>query len=196
MAALAKCNGLMARPDPARCTVMADTRMTPPPSSHLHVEGFEIYVGLYLQRETLWFLPPLDCSLLKPDQVGLPQHFTLASDQTVFRPWRPGRGAGVFETGPDIPAVVVPRPHILLEAYMRLFGRDQGKRVGSFAISMIAYMGLYVDEDGLLDVSQVPEPLRTFYEEFRGGKKKMRPWMLELKEALGVDQDTENDDGY
>lgn len=81
---------------------------------------------------------------------------------------------------------MAPKAHVLLEAYMRIFARDQGKRVGSFGIAMIAYMHLYVDEDGFLDASLLPEPLRTSYRELNEGKKPVRQWMEELKEALGV----------
>ena len=75
---------------------------------------------------------------------------------------------------------------MLLEAYLRLYARDAGKRVGSFGMAMIAYMEEYVDDDGLLDASQLPEPLGTFYAELREGKKPVRQWMGELQDALGV----------
>ena len=79
---------------------------------------------------------------------------------------------------------------------MRLYARDQGKRVGSFGIAMIAYMQLYVDADGLLDANLLPEPLRTFYGELQEGKKPIRQWMLELKAALGLAvEDSDGDDG-
>jgi hypothetical protein len=69
---------------------------------------------------------------------------------------------------------------------MRLYARDQGKRIGSFGIAMIAYMQLYVDADGYLDADLLPEPLRTSYRELQEGTKPIRQWMLELKGALGV----------
>lgn len=72
---------------------------------------------------------------------------------------------------------------------MRIFARDQGKRVGSFGIAMIAYMQLYVDEDGFLDASLLPEPLRTSYRELNEGRKPVRQWRMELKGALGVGED-------
>lgn len=72
---------------------------------------------------------------------------------------------------------------------MRIFARDQGKRVGSFGIAMVAYMQLYVDEDGFLDASLLPEPLRTSYRELNEGRKPVRQWMMELKGALGVGED-------
>ena len=82
--------------------------------------------------------------------------------------------------------VILPKSHILLEAFLRLYARDSHKRVGAFAIPMICYMWEYVDDDGLLDVDQLPEPLRTSYRDLREGKKQVHQWSKELKEALGV----------
>lgn len=80
---------------------------------------------------------------------------------------------------------------------MRLYARDCGKRVGSFAMAMIAYMELYVEADGLLDADRLPEPLRKFYRELNSGDKPVRRWTRELKEALGVStegfEDSEDD---
>lgn len=144
----------------------------------------EFIVGLYLQSETLWFLPTLDDSLLSPRQINTSSPFVLASDQTVLPPWRSGRGSGVFQSGQH--PVVVPKAHILLEAFMRLYARDVGKRIGSFGMAMIAYMEEYVDDDGLLDANQLPEPLKTSYGVLRKGEMPVRRWTLELKEALGL----------
>ena len=77
---------------------------------------------------------------------------------------------------------------------MRLYARDQGKRIGSFGIAMICYMRLYVDEDGFLNADLLPEPLRTSYRELLEGKKPIRQWMLELKGALGVDHESDDED--
>ena len=51
----------------------------------------------------------------------------------------------------------------------------------------------YVDDDGLLDAKLLPEPLKTSYEELRQGIKPVLQWTLELKEALGVLEDSEDD---
>jgi hypothetical protein len=62
---------------------------------------------------------------------------------------------------------------------------------------MIAYMQLYVDEDGFLDADLLPEPLRTFYGELKQWKKPLRQWTLEFRAALGVpEEESESDDGY
>ena len=177
-------SGLEPCSQPHLCPSTSLERHTPPPAFHVHIEGTDVKLGLYVQSETLWFLPPLDQRLLTCDEGDIPSHFALASDQTVFRPWRPGRGYGAFDAGQD--PVIVPRPHVLLEAYLRLYARDAGNRIGAFGMAMIAYMEEYVDDDGLLDASRLPEPLRTFYAELREGKKPVRQWKRELQEALGV----------
>lgn len=176
-------------PSPHSCPATSPERHSQPPAFHAHLDSdHEVTAGLYPQSETLWFLPPLDRSLLSPGNAqDLGPYFALASDRAVFPPWRPGRGSGVFKSAVD--PVVAPKSHVLLEAYMRIFVRDQGKRAGSFGIAMIAYMQLYVDEDGFLDASLLPEPLRTSYRELNEGRKPVRQWMEELKEALGVGGD-------
>lgn len=169
-------------------------RNTPPPAFHQHVDGSEVTVGLYLQSETLWFLPPLDSSFLSPTTATLAPPFALASDQGILPPWRPGRGQGVFQPGLD--PVVVIKSHVLLEAFLRLYARDAAKRVGGCGMAMIGYMELYVDDDGLLDASQLPEPLRGFYKELHSENmtKPLRQWTMELRVALGMPSDrSEND---
>lgn len=179
--ALAQCNGLVACPDPPSCPATSEERYSQSLAFHAHLDDdLEVTADLYFQSDALWFLPPLDHVILSPSSsLDLPPYFALASDQTVFPPWRPGRGAGVFKSAAE--PVIAPMAHILLEAYMRLYARDQGKRVDSFGMAMIAYMQLYVDADGFLDADLLPEPLRTFYRELQEGKKPIRQWILELK---------------
>ncbi|KAK5444191.1 hypothetical protein LTS15_010544 [Exophiala xenobiotica] len=171
-------------PDREVCSSSSQERPTPPPAFHRHIEDSEVTVGLYLQSATIWFLPPLDSSFLCPKKLQLPSHFVLASDQSILPPWRPGRGYGVFKSDQD--PVIVPKCHILLEAFLRLYARDVGKRIGAFAMAMIAYVQEYIDDDGLLDTSLLPEPLNSFYKELRQGKKPVRQWTKELREALGI----------
>ncbi|KAH6627374.1 hypothetical protein F5144DRAFT_534940 [Chaetomium tenue] len=187
--ALAQCKGLVPCPDPQSCPATSNERHSQPPVFHAHLDdGLEVTAGLYFQSDTLWFLPRLDDSILFPaSSADLPPYFALASDQ-----FRPGRGAGVFKSATD--AVVALRSHALLEAYMRLYARDQGKRVGSFGMAMIAYIQLYVDADGFLDADLLPEPFRKFYRELQEGKKPIRQWMLELKAALGVEEEDPESD--
>lgn len=60
-------------------------------------------------------------------------------------------------------------------------------------MAMIAYVEEYIDDDGLLDANLLPEPLKTSYKELRQGKKPVRQWKRELKEALGILEDSEDD---
>lgn len=184
-------------PDSATCPTSSPARYTPPPAAHLHIEGFsDIKIGLYPQSDTLWFLPPLDGSLIAvagnvDASPKVPPYFCLASDNTVLPPWRPGRGNGVFQAGYH--TVLVPRPNVLLEAFLRLYARDMGKSIGSFGMAMISYMEEYVDDDGLLDSKLLPEPLRRLYKELRAGPTTMRQWTRDLQGALGVPVDEFDD---
>ena len=191
MKSLTQIKSLTPCPDVEVSRWSSQERPTPPPAFHMHTDHADVAVGLYRQSETLWFLPPLHSSLSSPKTLELPSQFILASDHTALAPWRPGRGSGVFKS--DCYPVIVPKSHILLEAYLRIYARDTGKRIGAYAMALIAYMEGYVDDDGFLDANQLPEPLKTFYKELREGKKPVRQWMIELKEALGVPEDMEDD---
>ncbi|KAL8341950.1 hypothetical protein RB598_003734, partial [Gaeumannomyces tritici] len=183
--ALSNAKHLTPCPDPSSCTTSSPSRPSLPPVFHRHIDASELTVGIYLQSETLWFLPPFTSDLLDPTGPQLPSQFTFASDGTALPPWRPGRGQGVFKG--DLYPVVVLRSHTLLEAFLRLYARDTGKEVGSFGMAMIAYVELYVDSDGFLESDKLPEPLRSFYAEIRSDSmaKSVRQWTQELKEALG-----------
>ena len=167
------------------CPASSQQRHTPPPSFHVHIENSELTVNLYVQSETLWFLPPFDKSLSDPRKAKLPFDLVLASDQTVLPQRRPGRGSGVWSSA-SYPVLAL-RAHVLLEAFLRLYARDIGTRVGSFAMAMIGYMEEYVDDDGLLDADRLPQPLRDFYRELKEAKKPVRQWTDELKDALRKD---------
>jgi len=53
----------------------------------MHIKDIEdVTVGLYLQSDTIWFLPALESSLLSARNVELPSPYVLASDQTVLPP--------------------------------------------------------------------------------------------------------------
>jgi hypothetical protein len=172
------------------CPSSSQERPTPRPAFHIHIEDSEVTVALYPQSETIWFLPPLDSSFLCAKRLELSSHFVLASDQTILPPQRPGRGSGVFKS--DQNQVIVPKSHILLEAFLRLYARDSGKQIGAFAMAMIGYVEEYIDDDGFLDTSALPEPLKTSYNELREGKKPVRQWTKELKEGLGILEDSED----
>ena len=171
-------------PDLKVCPASSRLRQTPPPTFHAHIKDLEVTVSLYLQSETLWFLTPFDRSLASPKEVALPSFFVFASDPTILPPWRPGRGSGFFKQG-QYP-VIIPKSHVLLEAFMLLYARDWEKRIGDFSMAIIAYIEQYVDEDGFLETEQLSEPLLTFYKELRKGGKHLRQWTEELKEAVGI----------
>ncbi|KAM3424415.1 hypothetical protein BST61_g6420 [Cercospora zeina] len=179
--------GLITCREPENCLFGFKDRFTPPPAFHMHVrDDVNTTVGLFPQSETLWFLPPLAKVLADtPQKLQASPMFTLASDSSVLPPWRPGRGSGFF-TNKDCHPVIVPRAAVLLEAYMRLHARNAGKQIGSFAIAMIDYMGQYVDEDGFLDGTLLPDPLRWFYLQLQSGEMPVRQWTKELREALGI----------
>lgn len=156
----------------------------------MHIEGSEVGASLYLQSKTLWFLTPLEHSPSTTEKLEISSDYMLASDKSL-PPWRPGWGSGAFEPGSD--PVLIPRSHVLLEAYIRLYARDAAKRIGSFTIAMIGYMELYVEDDGYLDANLLSEPIRTFYKELKEGKKPLRQWTKDLREALGVVKDADSD---
>lgn len=158
--------------------------MTPPPAFHMHFTNSDITVGLFIQSRTLWFLPQIDEALAAPESINTTETYVLATDQTILPPWRPGRGSGVFK-GTQYP-ILVPRAHILLEAFMRLYARDAGSTIGAFGMAMIDYMDQYVVADGLVDPTQLPSPLDHFYSELTEDSKPVRQWTLDLKQALGM----------
>jgi hypothetical protein len=182
--ALTRLDELAPCPNLNVCHVNSPKRPTPPPTFHAHIKDLQVTVSLYLQSETLWFLPPLDPSLARPIEVSLPSFFIFASDQTVLPPWRPGRGSGFFKPGHH--PIIIPKSHVLLEAFMLLYVRNREKRIGSFSMAMISYIELYVDEDGFLEIEKVSEPLQTFYRELKKGGKPLRKWAEELIEAVGI----------
>ncbi|KAK6825587.1 hypothetical protein PG987_013081 [Apiospora arundinis] len=185
--------------DPETCPTSSQERHTPPPP--LHPPSTSTLTPpksqwvLYLQSQTLWFLPTLDNTRLIGAEVSsanLPPQFVLASDQDSLPPWRPGRGSGVFKSSQE--PVFVPKAHVLLEAFLRLCARDSGKRIGAFSLAMVGYIEQYVDDDGLLDTTQLPEPFKTFHAQLRAGKKPVRQWTKEFKQALHLPEDEESDE--
>lgn len=125
----------------------------------------------------------------RPGEFEAAASLVAASDRTVLPSWRPGRGSGAITVDEGETTVMVPRAPVLLEAFLRLYARDADKQIGSFAMAMVDYMELYVDGDGLLDVTQLPNPIKHFYQELKEGDKSVSQWTKELQEALGVHAD-------
>jgi len=69
---------------------------------------------------------------------------------------------------------------------MPFYAQDRERRISDFSMVMIAYIELYVDEDGLLEVSQLSEPLLTFYKELKKEGKPLQQWIEELEDAVRI----------
>lgn len=69
---------------------------------------------------------------------------------------------------------------MLLEAFLYIYARDEGKLLGSFAILVVLYDNCYVKEDDLLEASKLPPVLRDLYLDLKGGKQ-VRRWTRELQ---------------
>ncbi|KAG9255351.1 uncharacterized protein F5Z01DRAFT_652883 [Emericellopsis atlantica] len=88
---LSQLKSLTPCPDDKTCPSSSSNRCTPAPAVHVHVEASEFTVGLYPRADTLWFLPPLDGSLLFPKKSKLPRN--TSSRQTILFS-RPGDQVG------------------------------------------------------------------------------------------------------
>jgi hypothetical protein len=141
-------------------------------------------VGIYVQSETLWFLPPLGATLANPKANRLPRYLAFACDLTALPPYEIGMGRGAFDS--DQTVVLVPKAHILTEALMRITARDDGTKVGAYSAAHFCYIILYVEKRGILDIGLLPEPLARLYEEFRDGLGPSGPIRTKLKRTLGV----------
>ncbi|KAF1825474.1 uncharacterized protein K489DRAFT_429729 [Dissoconium aciculare CBS 342.82] len=135
------------------------------PALHMHVHTSEYEVNVYLQSSTLWFLPSLTQSMLSALAPALPPYLLLASDRTSLPPYRPGRGCGYLPISEH--PIMVPQAVVFLEAFTRMLALDFGARDVSQCIYTISYVSQYIDADGLLDLEEFPEPMRTFYVQFR-----------------------------
>lgn len=139
-------------------------------------------VGLYVQSETLWFLPPLDATLANPKANPLPPYLAFACDRTALPPDKPTFGMGVFDS--DETVVLVPKAHTLTEALMRIMAADDGNRTGSYAGAHFCYIGIYVEQRGFLDIDLLPRAFANIYKTMKEGS--MGTALIELKRTLGV----------
>lgn len=111
----------------------------------------------------------------------------LASDDTTLPSRRLGHGSGHFPSTEY--HVIVPNALITLEALLRIYARDDGTRIGSFALATICYMMEYVENEGFLDGSLLSEPFGTSYRELKEGAKPLRQCAQELKDILSDDNE-------
>ncbi|KAK3294549.1 thioredoxin reductase [Chaetomium fimeti] len=160
-------------------------RTHPHPSIHMHMDlGTTQSVGLYVQSETLWFLPPLSATLASPKTNPLPPYFALASDRTALPTDEMTTGRGIFNS--DETVVIVPKAHTMTEALMRIMARDNGKTVGGNSVPHFCYIFFFIERRGILDINLLPESLKKFYEEFRDGPAAIGQIEIKLKRALGI----------
>lgn len=172
-------------PDTKKCVEgSSPDRLHPHPSFHMHVPIRGLSVGIYVQSETLWFLPPLDATLASPKANPLPPYLTFACDPTALPPDNAGMGRGAFSL--DQTVVLVPKVHILTEALMRIMARDDATKVGSYSGAHLCYIVRYVEKRGILDIGLLPEGLGNVYREFRDGPASVPLVVIKLKRLLGV----------
>ena len=172
-------------PEPSLCVVSREARQSPVPAFHMHIDGHDVSVSLRAHSETLWFAPAPG----GPDPAWK-SYYISASDPSLPGP-RPGRGQGAFSS--DGPEVLIPRAHVLLEAYIRLtsyFRED----FASFSLSMVNYIEEYVKCDGLVDDRLLSRHCRTFWDEIRKGQRPVRELVNELQLALGDAPNLESND--
>lgn len=139
-------------------------------------------VRLFLQSETLWFLPPFSASLASPRAHSVPEYLVLACDTTILPRGRDGHGNGAFLL--DQTVVLVPKSEIMVEAYMRMMARDWGTPVSNY--ENLGYMSHYVQECYLMDPGLLPEPLEEIYWDFKELAMPMVDIMKKLRQALGL----------
>ncbi|KAI2467814.1 hypothetical protein F4781DRAFT_400744 [Annulohypoxylon bovei var. microspora] len=180
--AVLKKSGLLPCPDLQTCIVSGELCQTPVPAFHMHIEGSEVNVSLRSHSETLWFIPPPNNADLgmKTSEISK-AYYIKASDASLPGP-RHGRGHGAFSS--DGHPVIIPRAHILLEAYIRLASAFR-KHYVSFFLSMVTYMEEYVDRDGLIDETRLSNPCQKFWDELKRDDKPVRELMNELQRGLG-----------
>ncbi|KAH8645536.1 hypothetical protein BGZ60DRAFT_392653 [Tricladium varicosporioides] len=166
--------GLVTCSEPKTCTVVAESRSSPPPAAHFHIDS-ELTICIYKKSSAFWFLPSLELSCTSKFQ---PADIILASDSCLPGP-RPGRGHGRFKAG-TFP-VCIPSSHRLLEAYLRLIAKPREPDYECFWISMEIYIEEYVDKDGYLDEAALDSRCRMFYSAFKACKKPISEILAEIK---------------
>ncbi|KAK5625749.1 hypothetical protein RRF57_001465 [Xylaria bambusicola] len=157
------------------------------PPFHMHIQGSKVDVSLRLHSETLWFIPPPNKppSSKKELDAKLSPYYLEASSQEL-PPWCPGRGQGAFSSHGS--PVLVPRAHILLEAFIRLASAFR-EGYGTYFLQMITYMAEYPFDDGFVNIDLLSKPCQTFWDRLEEGKLPVRQLMDELQRDLGDDID-------
>lgn len=73
-----------------------------------------------------------------------------------------GKGVFVF----DQLVTLIPKPHVL-EAAMRIMGREFENSDGAYIVQEFAYPTLYIDQRGLLDADLLHGPFGMSYKAYR-----------------------------
>ncbi|KAH9907878.1 hypothetical protein F4778DRAFT_452334 [Xylariomycetidae sp. FL2044] len=165
-------------PDPEACVVSGDSSPFPVPVFHMHIEGSEVDVTLRAHSSTLWFIPEPASTSSKMIQKA----YYLDASSPEIPAGTPGRASGAFSSAG--PGVVVPRAHILLEAYIRLASAFRDDYVHYF-LSMVTYMSEYTHPEGLIDLSLLSSPCRSFWDGRDEGKIPMIQLLDDLQQGLG-----------
>ncbi|KAI0905540.1 hypothetical protein F4823DRAFT_133966 [Ustulina deusta] len=178
-------------PDLDACVVSGDSCPFPVPAFHMHIQGPEVDVSLRAHSETLWFIPPPNNpSGSKREMVAKPNPCYLEASSPELPPWRHGRGHGAFSSHGS--PVLVPRAHVLLEAFIRLASAFREDYCHYF-LNMITYMSEYPFTDGLINIDLLSEPCRSFWDGRKQGKLTVRQLMDNLQRDLGDDIDRGSD---
>ncbi|VUC31953.1 unnamed protein product [Clonostachys rosea] len=164
------------------CPLATPSRTTPTPGRHFHIRERKETVAILSQSQVLWFLPAMKDVLVAPQKAELPSYLILASDRSELPPQRPKRGSGCFKPA-GFPVVTVP-VHILVEAYLRLYARYVEGASSDTIMTKIAWLRMYVEEDGYVIAKRLPQSLRPFYVELVEGVP-IREWTKRLQKELG-----------
>ncbi|KAI1127342.1 hypothetical protein F5Y10DRAFT_266153 [Nemania abortiva] len=176
------------------CPVSREAAMPHIPTFHMHFGTSQpaFYVSLWPHSQILSFAP--EANILSEDLVPGARvlgPYVLASDTSVLPGPRAGRGHGALSKGGR---VIVPSAHTLLEAYIRLSAAHLNQPRGPFYLGMITYVDMYIDADGLLDETLLPEPCRVFWRDWK--KDELSMWQLcdQFKATLEAERFDDQDE--
>ncbi|KAH6632555.1 hypothetical protein F5144DRAFT_491660 [Chaetomium tenue] len=146
---------------------------------HFHVSGGAVV--LMLQSDTLWFLPPLGAALINPKAEALPGYVAFAHGQALYAP---------PDYSSDDAPVIVPKPHILLEARMRILARDDGTERGEWRSSH----NIPDDRWDYINLDLLPRPFKVYYKANKSETISRAEYVVGLKRTLGVPVDPKDYD--
>ncbi|KAI1473323.1 hypothetical protein K445DRAFT_311082 [Daldinia sp. EC12] len=169
-------------PDHRVCPVSRESTQQPAPAFHMHLGISDVDVSIRAHSDTLWFIPPPSEDVLGYENAltrNKASRYILASDDSILPRPRPGRSRGVFSK--DGFPVIVPTAHTMLEAYMHL-AIAYREEFGAFYLGMMTYVVEYIDGDGLLDDTQLPQECRKFWHDLKESRRQTRDMMNELQD--------------